>query len=124
MTLQLPACASHMPFSWVTLLANFSRASHETALIFNSCLILHQLNTKPNTIKFHKIQENNLMHLQHLLSWNKANIKHNCKSQLYKKHLSLDYISFYIFHACKIFKRLKINNYVINQMFKFQVFVI
>ena len=23
------------------------------------------------------------MHLQHFLSWNKANIKHSCKSQLY-----------------------------------------
>ena len=23
------------------------------------------------------------MQLQHFLSWNKANIKHNCKSQLY-----------------------------------------
>ena len=33
-TLQLPACASHMPFlQVVTLLANFSRSSCETALI-------------------------------------------------------------------------------------------
>ena len=44
---------------------------------------LHQLNTKPNTIKSHKIQENKLKQLQHFLSWNKINIKHNCKSQLY-----------------------------------------
>ena len=32
--------------------------------------------------------------------------------------------SSYIFYTCKISKRSKINNYVINQMFKFQVFVI
>ena len=37
-----------------------------------------------NIIKFHKIQENKLMQLQHFLSWNKVNIKHSCKSQLYK----------------------------------------
>ena len=35
-------------------------ASREIHLIFNYCSILHQLNTKLNTIKFHKIQENNL----------------------------------------------------------------
>ena len=50
---------------------------------FISCLILHQLNTKPNTIKSHKIQGTKLMQLQHFMSWNKANIKHSCKSQLY-----------------------------------------
>ena len=57
--------------------------SHKTALIFISCSILHQLNTKPNTIESHKIQGNNLMQLQYFLSRNKANIKHSCKSQLY-----------------------------------------
>ena len=38
----------------------------------------------------------------------------------------LHWITFssYIFYTCKISKRSKINNYVINQMFKFQVFVI
>ena len=47
-------------------------------------LSLHQLNTKPNTIKSHKIQGTKLEQLQHFLSWNKANKKHSCKSQLYK----------------------------------------
>ena len=46
------SCASHVAFSWVSfrnLLAKFTCSS-------NACSILHQLNTKPNTIKFHKIQ--------------------------------------------------------------------
>ena len=64
-----------------TFLTNFLRANRKTALVLISCLILYQLNTKPNTIKSHKIQGNKLMQLQHFLSWNKANIKHNCKSQ-------------------------------------------
>ena len=50
------------------------------------CLILHQLNTKPNTIKSHKIQGIKLMQLQHFLSWNKANIKHSCKSLHYRSY--------------------------------------
>ena len=29
-----------------------------------------------------------------------------------------------IFYACKILRKLKINRYIINNMFKFQVFVI
>ena len=49
-------------------------------------LSLHQLNTKPNTIKSHKIQGTKLEPLQHFLSWNKANKKHSCKSQLYKNN--------------------------------------
>ena len=65
-----------MTFSREPLLANFLRASHEIALIFIVCLILHQLNTKPNTIKSYKIQGKILLQLQHFLSWNKANIKH------------------------------------------------
>ena len=52
-------CFSHALFAG-TFLVNFVRASYEIALIFISCSILHQFNTKPNTIKFHKIQENNL----------------------------------------------------------------
>ena len=79
MTLQLPTCASHVALSWVS----FLWASHEIHLFFNSCSILQQLNTKPNTIKSHKIQGTKLKQLQHFLSWNKANIKHSCKSQLY-----------------------------------------
>ena len=70
-------------FSRVTLFANFSQDSRETILIFISCSILHQFNTKLNTIKSHKIQRNKLMQLEHFLSWNKTNIKHSCKSQLY-----------------------------------------
>ena len=68
-------CAPHMALSRVS----FSR----NPLILHLSLILHQLNTKPNTIKSHKIQGNKLKQLQHILSWNKANIKHSCKSQLY-----------------------------------------
>ena len=93
MTLQLPAYASHMAFSWVS----FSRASRKIHLFFNTCSILHQLNTKSNTIKSHKIQETKLMQLRHFLLWNKTNIKYSCKSQLYnmskqkwKYHASTD----------------------------------
>ena len=79
MTLQLPTCASHVALSWVS----FLRASCKIHLLFNSCSIFHQLNTKPNIIKSHKIQRTKLKQIQHFLSWNKANIKHSCKSQLY-----------------------------------------
>ena len=79
-------------FSRVTLLANFSWASCETALIFISCLILYQINTKPNTIKSYKIQGIKLKQIQHFLSWNKANIKHSCKSQLYNDNSRLTII--------------------------------
>ena len=65
------------------LQVSFSRASREIHLFFNSCSILHQLNTKPNTIKSHKKTRNKIMQIQHFLSWNKANIKYSCKSQLY-----------------------------------------
>ena len=82
LTLQLPTCTSHVAFPREPFLRNL-RASRETALIFISCLILHQLNTKPNTIESHKIQRNNLMQLQHSLSLKKSNIKHSCKPQLY-----------------------------------------
>ena len=61
------------------LLTSFS----QNPLILHLSLNLHQLNTKPNTIKSHKIQGTKLKQLQHFLSWNKANIKHSCKSQLY-----------------------------------------
>ena len=39
-------------------------------------------------------------------------------------NLQIDLFSSYIFHICKISKRSKINNYVINDMFKFQIFVV
>ena len=78
-TLQLPTCASHVAL----LRVSFSRASREIHLFFNSCSILHQINTKYNTIKSHKIQGTKLKQLQHFLSWNKANVKHSYKSQLY-----------------------------------------
>ena len=67
--------ALHMALSRVS----FSR----NPLILHLSLIFHQLNTKPNIIKSHKIQGNKLKQLQHFLSWNKANIKHSYKSQLY-----------------------------------------
>ena len=79
MTFQLPACVSHMALSQVS----FLWASGEIHLFFNSYSILHQLNIKPNTIKSHKIQGTKLKQSQHFLSWNKANIKHSCKSKLY-----------------------------------------
>ena len=66
------SCASHMLFR--------SLASRENPLILHLNLSLHQLNTKPNTIKSHKIQGTKLEQLQHFLSWNKANIKNSCKS--------------------------------------------
>ena len=47
-------------------------------------MFLHQLNIKPNTIKSYKIQGTKLKQIQHFLSWNKADIKYSCKSQLYK----------------------------------------
>ena len=79
MTFQLPAYASHVALSQVS----FLWASGEIHLFFNSCSILHQLNTKSNTIKSHKIQWTKLKQSQYFLSWNKANIKHSCKSKLY-----------------------------------------
>ena len=74
-------CASHV----ATLRVSFS----QNLLDFQLSLSLHQLNIKPNTIKSHKIQGTKLMQLQHFLLWNKANIKHSCKSQLYNLPLWL-----------------------------------
>ena len=79
MTLQLSTCASHVALSQVS----FLWASGEIHLFFNSCSILHQLNTKSNIIKSHKIQGPKLKQSQHFFSWNKANIKYSCKSKLY-----------------------------------------
>ena len=79
------SCASHMPFFR-------GNPSHELVTKCSDLqlsLSLHQLNTKPNIIKSHKIQGNKLKQLQHFLSWNKANIKHGCKSQLYNLPLWL-----------------------------------
>ena len=77
------SCAPHMPF----LREPFSWTSRELATKctdLHLSLRLHQFNTKLNTIKSHKIQGTTFKQLQHLLLWNKANIKHSCKSQLYK----------------------------------------
>ena len=63
-TFQPLACASHVPFTREPLLANFQPVSCEIALIFITRLILHQLNTKPNAIKSHKIQGTKLKQLQ------------------------------------------------------------
>ena len=76
------SCAFHMPF----LGEPFSRTFRELVAKctdLHLSLSLHQLNTKLNTIKSHKIQATKLKKLQHFLSWNKANIKYSCKSQLY-----------------------------------------
>ena len=58
-SLILDISASNMYFSCglftETLLTNFLRDSQKTALIFIVSLIFHQLNTKLNTIKSHKI---------------------------------------------------------------------
>ena len=42
----------------------------------------------------------------------------------FKQIYNLIIFSSYILNTCKIFRKLKINNYDINQKFKFQVFVI
>ena len=85
-SLILDISASNMYFSCglfaETLLTNFLRDSRKTALIFIVSLIFHQLNTKLNTIKSHKIQGTKLMQLHYFLSWNKINIKYSYKSQL------------------------------------------
>ena len=68
-SLTLDSSTSSMCFSCAlfvgNFLVNFLRASRETVLIFISCSIFHQLNTKLNTIKSHKLQGNKLMQLQH-----------------------------------------------------------
>ena len=72
------SCAPHVALSRLS----FSR----NPLILHLSLSLHQLNTKPNTIKSYQVQGNKLKQLQHFLSWNKPTLKHSCKSQLYTKH--------------------------------------
>ena len=61
------SCAPYMLFSQKP----FSRTSRELVAKCTNLqlsLSLHQLNTKPNTIKSHKIQGNKLKQLQHFLS--------------------------------------------------------
>ena len=72
------SCASHVPFRGLA-----SRKFLAKSTDLQISLSLHQLNTKPNTIKSHKIQGTKLEQLQHFLLWNKTNIKHSCKSQHY-----------------------------------------
>ena len=69
------SCAPHVALSRLSFLRN--------PLILHLSLSLHQLNSKPNTIKSHKVQGYKLKQLQHFLLWNKTNTKHSCKSQLY-----------------------------------------
>ena len=97
------SCAPHMPFSQKL----FLRTSLE---LIAKCtdlqlsLSLHQLNTKPNTIKSHKIQWTKLKQLQHFLSWNKATIKHSCKSKLYRNCLLFcEYLSYHFEFLSEIF---------------------
>ena len=80
------SCAPHVALSRLS----FSR----NPLILHLSLSLHQLNTKPNTIKSHKVQGYKLKQLQHFLSWNKVNIKHSCKSQLYIINLGFFFFGF------------------------------
>ena len=82
------SCTSHMPFSQEPFLRTSSELVAKCT-DFQLSLSLHQLNTKPNTIKSHKIQGTKLKQLQDFLSWNKANIKHSCKSQFYNLPLWL-----------------------------------
>ena len=92
------SCAPHMPF----LREPFSWTSRELATKctdLHLSLRLHQFNTKPNTIKSHKIQETKLKKLQHFFSWNKANKKHSCKLQLYN-------LPFWLFHDKTPYNRL------------------
>ena len=72
------SCAPHVLFH---NLASRELLAKSTDLQIS--LSLHQLNTKPNTIKSHKIKGTKLEQLQHFLSWNNGNIKHSYKSQLY-----------------------------------------
>ena len=72
------SCAPHVLFCGLA-----SRELLAKSTNFQISLSLHQLNTKLKTIKSHKIQGTKLEQLQHFLSWNKANIKHSCKSQIY-----------------------------------------
>ena len=83
------SCVSHVATSQVS----FSWNPLDLQLSLN----LHQLNTKPNTIKSHKIQRTRLKQLQHFLSWNKVNIKHSCKSQLYMYNKNLFFNLWFIF---------------------------
>ena len=67
------SCGPCVALSWLS----FSR----NPLILHLSLSLQQLNTKPNTIKFHKVQGTKLKQLQHFFSWNKPNknivVNHN-----------------------------------------------
>ena len=57
-------CAPYMPFSWEP----FLRTSRELVTKYTDLqlsLSLHQLNTKPNTIKSHKILRTKLKQLKH-----------------------------------------------------------
>ena len=82
----------HVLLTWLFCRQASRKTLTKSTCSSNTCLILHQLNTKPNTIKSHKIQGTKLKQLQCFLSQNKANIKHNCKSQLYTTHQLLQLI--------------------------------
>ena len=58
------SCASHVATSRVSFLHAFLRNPLDLQL----SLSLHLFNTKPNTIKSHKIQGTKLKQLQHFLS--------------------------------------------------------
>ena len=99
------SCAPHVLFCG---LASRELLAKSTNLQIS--LSLHQLNTKLKTIKSHKIQGTKLEQLQHFLSWNKANIKHSCKSQIYIIFLVFIVILFCFFVSFFLFFSFKSDN--------------
>ena len=82
-TIQIPTCTFHMAFYRLSLV-NQSRANCE----FTFFIGLHKTLTLDPYIKFHKkykeMIEQNYNQIWHEI---RANIKHSCKSQLYKKKI-------------------------------------
>ena len=77
------SASNHVLLTWLLHGLASRELLAKSTLDLQLSLTLYQLNTKPNTIKSHKIQGTKLKQLQHFLSWNKSNIKHSCQSQLY-----------------------------------------
>ena len=89
------SASSYVLLTWLLRGLAFCELLTKSTCSSNICSIFHQLNTKPNTIKSHRIQGTKLKQLQHFFSRNKANIKHSCKSQLYTLNFT-----FLIFLTC------------------------
>ena len=58
----------HVLFMWLFRGQASRKTLMKSTCSSNTCSILHQFNTKPNTIKSHKIQGTKLKQLQHFLS--------------------------------------------------------